>query len=148
MYVQQIPWKENYDEAQMPGYTLPEVLRCQDGTVITDAETWRRKRRPELLPMDQHELIALIAPRTVAVHSASEDQWADSKGEYLSAYHAGPAFKLFGKTPLASETPPEIERAVGTDVSYYCYDGKHDMLQSDWEHYLSIADCVFGKPDN
>ena len=60
MYVQQIPWKENYNEAQMPGYTLPEVLRCQDGTVITDAETWRRKRRPELLPLDQHELIALV----------------------------------------------------------------------------------------
>ena len=98
---------------------------------------------PELLPIDQHELIALVAPRVVAVHSAIEDQWADPKGEYLSAYHAGPAFKLFGKTPLASETPPEVERAVGSDVSYYCRNGKHDMLRSDWEQYLSIADSVF-----
>ena len=103
---------------------------------------------PELLPLDQHELIALVAPRTVAIHSASEDQWADPKGEYLSAYHAGSAFKLFGKTPLASDIPPEIERAVGTDVSYYCRNGKHDMLRSDWEHCLSIADSVFGKPEN
>ncbi|MBQ9336930.1 MAG: acetylxylan esterase [Lentisphaeria bacterium] len=100
---------------------------------------------PELLPLDQHELIALAAPRAIAVHSATEDQWADPKGEYLSAYHAGPAFALFGKEPLRSEEPPEPEHAVGTDVSYYCRIGKHDLLLSDWEHYMGIADRVFGK---
>ncbi|MBO4633485.1 MAG: acetylxylan esterase [Lentisphaeria bacterium] len=100
---------------------------------------------PENLPLDQHELIALIAPRAVAVHSATGDQWADPKGEYLSAYYAGPVFRLFGKQPLALEIPPEPEHAVGTDVSYYCRIGKHDLLLSDWEHYMSMADRVFGK---
>ena len=100
---------------------------------------------PENLPLDQHELIALAAPRAVAVHSATEDQWADPKGEYLSAYHAGPVFRLFGKSPLVSGNPPEPEHAVGTDVSYYCRIGKHDLLLSDWEHYLAAADRVFGK---
>ncbi len=100
---------------------------------------------PEKLPVDQHELIALTAPRAVAVHSASEDLWADPKGEYLSAWNAGPVFRLFGKTPLGSEVPPKPEHPVGTDVSYYCRTGKHEMLQSDWEHYLSISDRVFGK---
>lgn len=100
---------------------------------------------PENLPLDQHELIALVAPRTVSVHSATEDQWADPKGEYLSAYYAGPVFKLFGKTPLASETPPEPEHAVGTDVSYYCRIGKHDLLLSDWNHYMDMADRIFNR---
>lgn len=100
---------------------------------------------PETLPIDQHELIALVAPRAVAVHSAIEDQWADPKSEYLSAYYAGPVFRLFGKEPLISENPPEVEHAVGTDVSYYCRNGKHDLLLSDWGHYMSIADRVFGK---
>ena len=98
---------------------------------------------PEMLPLDQHELIALIAPRTIAVHSATEDQWADPKGEYLSAWHAGPVFQLFGKKTLTSEVPPEPEYAVGTDVSYYCRIGKHDLLRSDWEHYLNMADRLF-----
>ena len=98
---------------------------------------------PELLPLDQHELISLIAPRAIAVHSATEDQWADPKGEYLSAWLAGPVFELFGKTPLTSETPPEPEHTVGTDVSYYCRIGKHDLLLSDWEHYLAMADRLF-----
>lgn len=100
---------------------------------------------PENLPLDQHELLALVAPRALAVHSATEDQWADPKGEYLSAYYAGPVFRLFGKEPLCSENPPEAEHAVGTDVSYYCRIGMHDLLLSDWEHYLSIADRIFGK---
>jgi hypothetical protein len=102
-----------------------------------------RAGHPENLPLDQHELIALLAPRTVAVHSATEDQWADPKGEYLSAYHAGPAFALFGKTPLASAEPPEPEHEVGTDISYFCRVGAHDILPSDWNHYMKMADRIF-----
>ena len=102
-----------------------------------------KSEHPENLPLDQHELIALAAPRAVAVHSASEDLWADPKGEYLAAYHAGPVFELFGKTPLKSETPPAPEQAVGTDVSYYCRNGDHEILLADWQHYVSTADRIF-----
>lgn len=102
-----------------------------------------KAEHPENLPLDQHELIALLAPRTVAIHSATGDQWADPKGEYLSAYHAGPVFKLFGKTPLVSAEPPEPEHGVGTDVSYYCRIGAHDILLSDWKHYMDMADRIF-----
>lgn len=128
------------------GETLFSMCRVSEVGKYWLTETLEPKSdHPEQLPLDQHELIALIAPRAVAVHSAIEDQWADPKGEYLAAYHAGPAFELFGKTPLKSETPPPLETPVGTDVSYYCRTGKHDLLLSDWEHYMSIADRVFGK---
>jgi len=99
------------------------------------------------LPLDQHELIALVAPRGVAVHSATEDQWADPKGEYLSAYHAGEVFKLFGKQPLTEITPPGPATPVGTDVSYYLRTGKHDLLLEDWTHYLNMADRILKKAD-
>ena len=62
MYVQKIPWKANYDEAQMPAYTLPELLRCQDGTVVTEAEGWRTKRRGELLQMFKDVMYGELPP--------------------------------------------------------------------------------------
>ena len=97
----------------------------------------------ENLPFDQHELLALAAPRTVVVHSASEDLWADPKGEYLAAYHAGPVYRLFGKTGLNSEKPPPPDQAVGTDIRYFMRTGGHDLLLADWQHYLAAADSVF-----
>ena len=100
---------------------------------------------PEKLPFDQHELVALVAPRAVAVHSATLDEWADPRGEYLGAYHAGAVWRLFGKTPLASPEPPPPDTPVGTDVSYFLRTGKHDLLDADWRHYLDVADRVFGR---
>jgi hypothetical protein len=42
-----------YDETQVPAYTLPDPLVMQDGTRITDADSWRSKRRPEILGLFQ-----------------------------------------------------------------------------------------------
>ena len=39
----------NYDEAKVPDYQLPDPLVCLDGIKVTDANTWRKKRRPEVL---------------------------------------------------------------------------------------------------
>ena len=46
----------NYDEAKVPKYELPDPLVCLDGTKVTNTETWRKKRRPEILRLFQDEV--------------------------------------------------------------------------------------------
>jgi len=46
----------NYDEAKVPPYTLPDVLKMADGTPVRDAEAWRAKRRPEILKIYETQI--------------------------------------------------------------------------------------------
>jgi hypothetical protein len=92
------------------------------------------------LPVDQHELLALIAPRPLYVASAEEDQWSDPKGEFLSAVQTEPVYRLLGKTGLGTVTFPAINQPVGQTVRYHVRTGKHDVTNYDWEQYLRFAD--------
>ena len=95
------------------------------------------------LPVDQHEFLALVAPRHLYVASASLDRWADPKGEYLSIYHASPVFELYGMRGMTSEHMPEIEMPVMNDVGYHLRQGKHNITLYDWKNYLDFCDKVF-----
>ncbi|MCP4044992.1 MAG: acetylxylan esterase [Gammaproteobacteria bacterium] len=97
------------------------------------------------LPVDQHQLIALLAPRPVYVASASKDHWADPRGEFLAAGAATQVYRLFGMDTNKFLAMPAAGEALTGPVSYHLRDGKHDLLDFDWRHYLNFADCYLAE---
>ena len=111
------------------------------------ARNFRRYNEHEAdLPVDQHELLALIAPRPLYVASAEGDRWADPHGEFLAARATGPVYALFGRAALGVEAMPTVSAPVGEAVRYHLRPGPHDITAYDWSQYLDFADRWLVKP--
>lgn len=101
------------------------------------------------LPVDQHMLLALMAPRAVYVASAADDSWADPKGQYLSLVASQPVFNLFNyKTNLPDNMPANNEQIIQLPLGFHNRDGAHDMNLFDWRQFVKFANEYFKKNNN
>jgi len=98
------------------------------------------------LPVDQHELIALVAPRPIFVTGGTEDLWPDPVGMFKACVAAGPVYRLLGKTDLGTaEMPAPDHELIDGDIGFRLHTGGHTDLP-DWPAFLQFADKYFGSP--
>lgn len=89
------------------------------------------------LPLDQHYLVASIAPRKVYITSAIEDRWADPDSEYLTCWAAGDAFGEKGF--VAPDRLPEVgDRFHEGTIGYALRSGAHYYSRKDWLNLMDF----------
>jgi hypothetical protein len=124
------------------GETLAELTRA--------FPHWFNTRYPEFagreadLPVDQHLLLSLAAPRALYVASADEDLWADPRGEFEALAASSPVFQLFGDPSLAADAMPALDTplVVGRR-GYHVRRGGHNLTPYDWARFADFADSIW-----
>ena len=99
--------------------------------------------KEENLPVDQHELLALIAPRPLYVCSAEGDKWSDPMGEFLSCVAASPVYQLLGQTGFPGKDIPPLNQPVMGTIGYHIRSGKHAINAYDWSCFMDFSDQYF-----
>ena len=96
---------------------------------------------PGDLPIDNHELIALCAPRPVFISGGATDGdgWVDAKGMFLAAAAAGPVYKLLGKKDMGTTEFPPIETTlIDGDIAFRQHSGGHTPAPN-WPTFITFA---------
>ena len=133
------------------GCTGAAVARGKKGEMIKDindtfphwfCKNYRMYNGNEYkLPIDQHMLLSLIAPRILYVTSATADAWSDPKAEFLSCILADSVYNLFGLKGLETHDMPAADYPImGEHIAYHIRTGQHDLTEYDWSRFMDFAD--------
>jgi len=102
-------------------------------------------KQVERLPFDQHELVALVAPRPVLLSNAVKDTWANPAGQFEVLRAADPVYKLLGVGGLETSTAPPVGKLLASRLGYFIRPGAHSMRRVDWEAFWTFADRHLGR---
>ncbi len=130
------------------GCTGAAVTRGKTGEHVADITTqfphWFAERykeysgNEEALPVDQHLLLGLVAPRKLYVSSSSLDNWADPQSEFKGLALAAEAYRLYGLEAVDDHCSfPQVgEQIIKGYTGYHLREGEHACTTQDWELFL------------
>lgn len=94
--------------------------------------------REEQLPLDQHMLLACVAPRLCYVTSGTQDGWSDPDAEWQGVRQAACAWEPFEPVELPQEPPAAGCPLDEFSIGYHRREGGHDLTRWDWQQFLQF----------
>lgn len=98
------------------------------------------------LPVDAHELIALVAPRPVFISTgnpAVEGGWVDAQGMFLGALYAEPVYRLLGEEGMGTSEYPGVGVYLGKgDIAFRAHEAGH-TVEPNWPYFIQFAEKYF-----
>ena len=132
------PWRRNIGES-LENLTSPEEYHWMAGNFLrygADPLT------PNDLPVDQHELIALCAPRPCLISSGlpEADKWQDILGMFLATVKASPVYELVGAGGLKTDVFPGTDIGLmDAPLAFRMHHGGHEAGPN-WPYFLDFFD--------
>ena len=124
------------------GETLDDMAQNFSWQFAGNLQRWVGKW--DKLPVDQHMLISLIAPRPIYINGGISDQWSDPKGEFLAMVGAGPVYRLLGAEDLGTTDVPELDQPViSSHMAFHYHSKGHQSVPEDWKLFLDFAQQHF-----
>lgn len=97
---------------------------------------------PARLPVDQHQLLALMAPTPVFIGNARRDVWSDPNSTFRAAQGADPVYQLYGTAGLTAETMLDYDPAA--PLAYWLRPGGHGTDRRDIDAILAFLTAHLG----
>ncbi len=103
--------------------------------------------KEEHLPVDQHLLAALVAPRRLLDTEGELDKWANPDSAWRNLQAAQRVWRFLGSRGLQSESPIVEPARISADnagpLAQYRLNINHTLVRAFWEAILDYADLHF-----
>lgn len=98
----------------------------------------------ELLPVDQHMLLSLVAPRYLYVTGSVKDEHADPNAEFLSAKLASKVYELHNYKGLVTDDEMPVLNKIYQEgrIAFHVKDGGHSQTKFDWDNVMDYFEKI------
>lgn len=117
------------------GESVKEITKTYPYWFTPKFSTYSDKE--DLLPVDQHELIALYAPRPLLISGAWIDKWSDPEGSFFAATKANAVYSLYGSEGMTALDISDFKPQ--DDIAFFMRNSFHGVRPSDWQAFIQFV---------
>lgn len=116
------------------GERLDRMAKAYPHWLAPQAQNWLGKL--DEIPVDQHELLALVAPTPVLLGNGRRDVWSDPNSSFRAAEAASAAYEVTGHPGLTVSGMQDFDPAAG--IAWWLRPGGHSVVSEDIDAFTTF----------